>query len=454
MRKLLVANRGEIAIRIIRAARELGIPTVAVCSEPDVEALHARAADEQVVIGPAAAARSYLDIDAVLKAAVEVGADAVHPGYGFLSERADFAERLDQAGITFVGPSAEAIRLMGDKALARSTAAHAGVPTVPGSDGPVADVAEALDVAAEIGYPVAVKAAAGGGGRGIRVVGTPEELRTAVPTAQAEATAAFGHGEVYLERFVEHAHHVEVQVFGDGSRFLHLGERECSLQRRRQKILEEAPSPSISEQVREAMTTAAVRLAAEVSYRGAGTVEFLYDPDHHDFFFIEMNTRIQVEHPITEMVTGHDLVREQLSVAAGNPLSFTQEDVEVRGHSIELRLNAENPAMQFMPSPGPLEVMRMPAGPFVRIDSGYEQGTAVSPYYDSLLAKVVVWDEDRPRALARARRALDEVHIVGVQTTAQFLREVLDLPEVVEGRYHSTFLEAWMADGAKTRETA
>jgi acetyl-CoA carboxylase, biotin carboxylase subunit len=454
MRKLLVANRGEIAIRVVRAARELGIPTVAVCSEPDVEALHARAADEYVVIGPAAAARSYLDVDAVLEAAAEVGADAVHPGYGFLSERADFAERLDQAGITFVGPSAEAIRLMGDKALARSTAAHAGVPTVPGSDGPVAGVPEALDVAAEIGYPVAVKAAAGGGGRGIRVVGTPEELRTAVPTAQAEAAAAFGHGEVYLERFVEHAHHVEVQVFGDGSRFLHLGERECSLQRRRQKILEEAPSPSISEQVREAMTTAAVRLAAEVSYRGAGTVEFLYDPDHHDFFFIEMNTRIRVEHPITERVTGRDLVREQLSVAAGNPLSFTQEDVEVRGHSIELRLNAEDPAMQFMPSPGPLEVMRMPAGPFVRIDSGYEQGSAVSPYYDSLLAKVIVWDENRPRALARARRALDEVHIVGVQTTAPFLREVLDLPEVVEGRYHSTFLEAWMADGAKTRETA
>jgi acetyl-CoA carboxylase biotin carboxylase subunit len=454
VRKLLVANRGEIAIRVVRAARELGIPTVAVCSEPDVEALHARAADEQVVIGPASAARSYLDVDAVLGAAAEVGADAVHPGYGFLSERADFAERLEKAGITFVGPSAEAIRLMGDKALARSTAASAGVPTVPGSDGSVAGVPEALDVAAEIGYPVAVKAAAGGGGRGIRIVGTPEELRSAVPTAQAEATAAFGHGEVYLERFVEHAHHVEVQVFGDGSRFLHLGERECSLQRRRQKILEEAPSPSITPQVREAMTAAAVRLAAEVSYRGAGTVEFLYDPDHSDFFFIEMNTRIQVEHPITEMVTGRDLVREQLSVAAGNPLSFSQEDVEVRGHSIELRLNAEDPAMQFLPSPGPLEVMRMPAGPFVRIDSGYEQGTSVSPYYDSLLAKVVVWDEDRPRALARARRALDEVHIVGVRTTAPFLREVLDLPEVVEGRYHSTFLEAWMADGATIRGTA
>jgi acetyl-CoA carboxylase, biotin carboxylase subunit len=452
--KILIANRGEIALRIARACRELGVASVAVYSDADAASAVVGFADEAVKIGPAPAGQSYLHVPGLIGAALKTGAQAVHPGYGFLSERADFAERLDQAGITFVGPSAEAIRLMGDKALARSTAAHAGVPTVPGSDGPVAGVPEALDVAAEIGYPVAVKAAAGGGGRGIRVVGTPEELRTAVPTAQAEAAAAFGHGEVYLERFVEHAHHVEVQVFGDGSRFLHLGERECSLQRRRQKILEEAPSPSISEQVREAMTTAAVRLAAEVSYRGAGTVEFLYDPDHHDFFFIEMNTRIQVEHPITEMVTGRDLVREQLSVAAGNPLSFTQEDVEVRGHSIELRLNAEDPAMQFMPSPGPLEVMRMPAGPFVRIDSGYEQGSAVSPYYDSLLAKVVVWDENRPRALARARRALDEVHIVGVQTTAPFLREVLDLPEVVEGRYHSTFLEAWMADSAKTRETA
>ncbi len=448
MRKLLIANRGEIAIRVIRAARELDIPTVAVCSEADVDALHTRAADERVVIGPAAAARSYLDIDAVLAAAAETGADAVHPGYGFLSERAELAERLDQVGITFVGPSAEAIRLMGDKALARSTAARAGVPTVPGSDGPVAGVPDALDVAGTIGFPLAVKAAAGGGGRGIHVVGSPEELQAALPRAQGEAAAAFGHGEVYLERFVEHAHHVEVQVFGDGHRFLHLGERECSLQRRRQKVLEEAPSPSLSEPVREAMTAAAVRLAAQVSYRGAGTVEFLYDPDHQDFFFIEMNTRIQVEHPITEMVTGRDLVREQLTVAAGDPLSFTQEDVQVRGHSLELRLNAEDPAMGFLPSPGTLAVMRMPGGPFVRVDSGYEQGTAVSPYYDSLLAKVVVWDDTRPRALARARRALDEVDVQEVSTTAPFLREVLDLPEVVQGRYHTTFLESWMADGA------
>src|SRR3954452_21404748 len=292
MRKLLVANRGEIAIRVFRAARELGIPTVAVCSEADVEALHARVADEQVVIGPASAARSYLDIDAVLKAAAEVGADAVHPGYGFLSEQADFADRLDEAGITFVGPSAEAIRQMGDKALARSTAARAGVPTVPGSDGPVAGVPEALDVASTIGYPVAIKAAAGGGGRGIRIVGSPEELREALPSVQSEAVAAFGHGEVYLERFVEHAHHVEVQVFGDGHRFVHLGERECSLQRRRQKVLEEAPSPSLSEAVRAAMTSMAGRLAAEVSYCGAGPVEFLYDPDNHDLIVLEMNTRI------------------------------------------------------------------------------------------------------------------------------------------------------------------
>src|SRR3954463_8086484 len=456
MRKLLIANRGEIAIRVIRAARELDIPTVAVCSEADVDALHTRAAAGRGGTGPAAPARSYLDIDAVLAAAVETGADAVHPGSGFLSERADFVERLDQAGITFVGPSAEEIRLMGDKALARSTAARAGVPTVPGSDGAVAGVPEALDVADAIGYPVAVKAAAGGGGRGIRIVGSPEELQEALRRAQGEAAAAFGHGEVYLERFVEHAHHVEVQVFGDGHRFLHLGERECSLQRRRQKMLEEAPSPSLSEPVREAMTAAAVRLAAQVSYRGAGTVEFLYDPDHDDFFFIEMNTRIQVEHPITEMVTGRDLVREQLTVAAGDPLSFSQDDVEVRGHSLELRLNAENPAMGFLPSPGTIEVMRMPGGPFVRGDSGYEKGWVVSPYYDSLVAKIIVWDETRPLALARARRALDEVDVQGVVTTAPFLREVLDVPEVVQGRYHSTFLEGWMAEsassGAKTRE--
>jgi acetyl-CoA carboxylase biotin carboxylase subunit len=445
MRTVLVANRGEIAVRVIRAARELGLRTVAVASEADAEAVHARLADECVVIGPASAARSYLDIDAVLGAAARSGADAIHPGYGFLSERADFAERVAAAGLTFVGPSPRAIRLMGDKAAARATAAGAGVPTVPGSAGGVHDVDEALAAAERAGYPVVVKAAAGGGGRGIRVVGSAAELRSAVPVARAEAAAAFGSDEVYVERFVERARHIEVQVFGDGERFVHLGERDCSLQRRRQKVLEEAPAPGIPEGTRSAMTEAAVRLAAEVGYSGAGTVEFLYDAERGDFAFLEMNTRIQVEHPVTEMVTGRDLVREQLTVAAGEPLSFGQAEVEPRGCSIEMRLNAEDPEQGFFPSPGTLETMRMPGGPFVRVDSGCEPGSVVSPFYDSLVAKVVVWAETRDRALARARRALDEVDVRGVRTTAPFLRRVLDLPAVAAATYSTTFLEEWMA---------
>ena len=445
MRKLLVANRGEIAVRVVRAARELGIRTVAVASEADRDALHVRAADEHVVVGPAPAARSYLDVDAVLTAARETGADAVHPGYGFLSERADFAERAADAGLTFVGPAPEAIRLMGDKARARGTAAAAGVPTVVGSEGTVPDAERAVELAGTIGYPVAVKAAAGGGGRGIRVVGSADELRAALPVARAEAAAAFGSAEVYLERFVQRARHVEVQVFGDGERVVHLGERECSLQRRRQKVLEEASAPLLPEGTRRAMAASAVRLGEAVSYTGAGTVEFLYDVERDEFSFLEMNTRIQVEHPVTEAVTGHDLVREQLTVAAGQPLSFRQEDVQPRGHAVELRINAEDPAAGFFPSPGRLEVMRMPAGPFVRVDSGFEAGSEVVPYYDSLLAKVVVWGRTREEALARARRALDEVEVRGVATTAGFLREVLDVPEVVAGEYHTTFLESWMS---------
>jgi acetyl-CoA carboxylase biotin carboxylase subunit len=454
MRTVLVANRGEIAVRVIRAARELGLRTVAVASEADAEAVHARLADECVVIGPASAARSYLDIDAVLGAAARSGADAIHPGYGFLSERADFAERVAAAGLTFVGPSPRAIRLMGDKAAARATAAGAGVPTVPGSAGGVHDVDEALAAAERAGYPVVVKAAAGGGGRGIRVVGSAAELRSAVPVARAEAAAAFGSDEVYVERFVERARHIEVQVFGDGERFVHLGERDCSLQRRRQKVLEEAPAPGIPEGTRSAMAAAAVRLAAEVGYSGAGTVEFLYDAERGDFAFLEMNTRIQVEHPVTEMVTGRDLVREQLTVAAGEPLSFGQDEVEPRGCAIEMRLNAEDPEQGFFPSPGTLETMRMPGGPFVRVDSGCEPGSVVSPFYDSLVAKVVVWAETRDLALARARRALDEVDVRGVRTTAPFLRRVLDLPEVAAATYSTTFLEDWMAssDDAAGRE--
>jgi len=444
VRTLLVANRGEIAVRVMRSARELGIRTVAVCSEADVDAVHVRSADEHVVIGPAPASRSYLNVDAVLRAAAEVGADAVHPGYGFLSERADFAERVGQAGMTFVGPSPVAIRLMGDKSLARTTAAQAGVPTVPGSQGPVLDVAQALVVAEEIGFPIAVKAAAGGGGRGIRVVNSPRELTDALPQAVAEAAAAFGIAEVYLERFVERARHVEVQVFGDGERFVHLGERECSLQRRRQKVVEEAMAPNLPQRVREQMAGAAVRLAAEVGYSGAGTVEFLYDPVREDFLFIEMNTRIQVEHPVTEMVVGRDLVREQLTVAAGDPLSFAQDEVEPRGHAIEFRINAEDPELGFSPSPGTLEVLRLPGGPFVRVDSGFEHGGQVSPFYDSLIAKVVVWGDTRSAALARARRALDEVEVQGVATTAAFLRTVVDLPQFEQATYYTTFLEDWM----------
>ncbi|WP_433378104.1 acetyl-CoA carboxylase biotin carboxylase subunit [Streptosporangium sp. CA-115845] len=444
MRKLLVANRGEIAVRIIRAARELGISTVAVYSEADQDALHVRLADERVLIGPPAASRSYLNMDAVVTAAVDLGADAVHPGYGFLSERAEFADRVTGAKLLFVGPSAETIRLMGDKARARSAAEEAGVPTVPGSDGPVDGLSQALAAAEKAGYPVAVKAAAGGGGRGIRIVADATELAEALPVAQAEAQAAFGSGLVYIERFVPNARHIEVQVFGDGENFVHLGERECSMQRRRQKVLEEAGAPGLPDHVRTAMADAAVALAKVSGYSGAGTVEFLYDSASEGFYFIEMNTRIQVEHPVTEMVTGRDLVREQLTVASGDPLSFCQADIEFRGHAIEVRLNAENPDFGFMPSPGVLSAMRMPGGPFVRIDSGFGPGSEVSPFYDSLLAKIIVWGDSRRAAIARMARTLDEVEIEGVVTTAGFLREVIDIEEFRDGRYHTTFLEDWM----------
>ena len=365
---LLVANRGEIALRIVRAAQELGIRSVAVCSEVDVDSLYVEHADSHVVIGPASATKSYLNVDALLAAAEEAGADSVHPGYGFLSENAEFAQRVIDAGLTWVGPAPEAIRQMGDKAAARAAAERADVPTVTGSDGPVSGLDEAREVAETVGYPLAIKASAGGGGRGIRIVANPEELAAQVPVAQAEAKAAFGSGEVYLERFVARAKHIEVQVIGDGTRAIHFGERECSLQRRRQKVIEEAPAPGLPDSVREELTASAVRLAERVGYSGAGTVEYLYDPATEEFFFIEMNTRIQVEHPVTEMITGHDLVKEQLLIAAGNALSITQDDVQFTGHSIEARLNAENPDFDFLPSPGHLDVFRMPGGPFVRVD--------------------------------------------------------------------------------------
>jgi acetyl-CoA carboxylase biotin carboxylase subunit len=441
VKKLLVANRGEIAVRVIRAARELGIQTVAVCSEADVDALHTRTADQFEVIGPAAAGKSYLVIENVIAAARKTGADAVHPGYGFLSERAEFARQLHQAGITFVGPSPEAITQMGDKAQAIRAAIAAGVPTIPGSDGPVEDVETAVAVAQRTGYPVAVKASAGGGGRGIRIAEDESQLREVLPIAQAEALAAFGSDEVYIERMVQGAKHIEVQVFGDGVNFVHLGERECSVQRRRQKLIEETPAPKLPAAVRESLCSSAVDLARAVAYEGAGTVEFLYEPATGRYFFIEMNTRIQVEHPITECVTGIDLVAEQLRVASGEQLSFGQQDVVSRGHCIEIRLNAENPEMNFFPSPGTLTEFTMPAGPFVRIDSGFTAGSTVSPYYDSLLAKIIVWGRTRDEAIARTRRALAEVRVEGVVTTADYLEGILATPEFESGDYDTTFLE-------------
>lgn len=441
MRSLLVANRGEIAIRVMRAARERGIRTVAVYSEADAEARHRRYADDSVFIGPAAASKSYLVPGAILEAAREMDVDAIHPGYGFLSERSSFAADVVNAGLIWVGPAAEAIDQMGDKARAVVAAREAGVPTVPGSGGPVETVEEALAAAEEAEYPVAIKASAGGGGRGIRVANDEAELREQLPIARAEALSAFGSDAVYIERMVRDAKHVEVQVFGDGTHFVHLGERECSVQRRRQKLIEETPAPTLPVEVRERMCADAVALAASVGYVGAGTVEFLFEPATNRYFFIEMNTRIQVEHPITEMVTGVDLVGEQLEVASGSPLSFAQSAVHGRGHSIEARINAEDPEMQFFPSPGVLEHFDVPGGPFVRIDSGFSAGDTVSPYYDSLLAKVIVWGSSRDEAIARMTRALGEMRVEGVKTTTAYISRILGSEEFRSGQYDTLFLE-------------
>jgi acetyl-CoA carboxylase biotin carboxylase subunit len=444
VRRLLVANRGEIAVRIVRAARDLGIETVAVHSDADAEAPHVRLADQAVHIGPAQAAKSYLVIDGIVAAARDSGADAVHPGYGFLSERASFAAAVADAGLAFVGPDAATIERMGDKVAAREVARAAGVPTVPGTPGGVADVDAAVAAAAEIGYPVMLKAAAGGGGRGIRVVEDEAELRTGFPQASREAATAFGDGRMYLERFVRRARHVEVQVLGDGTDVVHLFERECSLQRRRQKVVEEATAPGITTAVREAMTTAAVRLASEVGYRSAGTVEFLVDDETGEYFFIEMNTRIQVEHPTTELVTGVDLVAEQLRIAAGEPLRLTQDAITSRGHAIEFRICAEDPDKGFLPQPGKVGRVHLPAGPWVRTDTWLEPDSTVSPYYDSLLAKVIVWGADRDEAIRRSRRALDELAVEGVATTTSMHRALLDEPWFAAGDFHTSTLEGWL----------
>ena len=444
MRRLLVANRGEIALRIVRAARDLGIETVAVHSDADAQAPHVRLADAAVHIGPSPAAKSYLVIDALVAAAKDAGADAVHPGYGFLSERAGFAAAVADAGLAFVGPDAATIERMGDKVAAREVAQSAGVPTVPGTPGGVDDVDAAVVAAAEIGYPVMLKAAAGGGGRGIRVVDDEAGLRTGFPQASREAATAFGDGRMYLERFVRRARHVEVQVLGDGADVVHLFDRECSLQRRRQKVVEEAVAPGVDETVRAAMSGAAVRLAREVGYRSAGTVEFLVDDDTGEYFFIEMNTRIQVEHPTTELVTGVDLVAEQLRVAAGEPLRLRQDAIEARGHAIEFRICAEDPSRGFLPQPGRVGRVQLPAGPWVRSDTWLEPDSVVSPFYDSLLAKVIVWGADRDEAVRRSRRALDELEIDGVVTTTSMHRALLDEPWFAAGEFHTATLEGWL----------
>lgn len=454
IQSVLVANRGEIALRVIRACREMGIRSIAVYAEPDRDSLHVQQADRALCIGPRDAHATYLNMDALLAVALGTGADAIHPGYGFLAESAEFAEKVLDAGLCWIGPSPDAIRRMGDKSMARATMRAAGVSVVPGSDGIVADNAEALRVAALIGYPVLIKATAGGGGKGMRVVQTPEELASAVMLARAEAGASFGDDGVYLERLLTCVRHIEVQVLGDShGNAVHLWERDCSAQRRRQKLLEEAPAPGLPDEVRQQMGEAAVAAAKAVSYCGAGTVEFIYAPDSGEFYFMEMNTRIQVEHPITEAITGIDLVQAQIRVAAGEKLLLEQADIEQRGHSIECRINAENPET-FMPNAGRIAEYHPPGGPFVRVDSHCYQGYTLPPFYDSLLAKVIVWAPTRPEAIARMDRALHEFTIVGLHTTISLQRHLLAHPRFQQGNVltHSVESEMLMTDDAAQEE--
>ena len=441
--KLLIANRGEIALRIHRAAHEMGIKTVAVHSTADSDAMHVRMADEAVCIGPPAARDSYLNVPAIISAAEITGADAIHPGYGFLSENARFAEIIEEHKLIFVGPKPEHIRTMGDKVEAKRTAGALGLPLVPGSDGAIEDVGEAQAIAAEVGYPVIIKAASGGGGRGMKVVNSPEELETQMQQAGTEAKAAFGDATVYLEKYLGNPRHIEFQVFGDGNgNAIHLGERDCSLQRRHQKVLEEAPSPVISSDERMRMGKVVSDAMAGMAYRGAGTIEFLWEDG--EFYFIEMNTRIQVEHPVTEMITGFDLVREQIRIAQGDKLSVRQEDLEFRGHAIECRINAEDPRT-FAPSPGTIKTYHAPGGMHVRTDSGLYAGYKVPPYYDSLIAKLIVYGRTRESCMMRMRRALEEMVVDGVKTNIPLHQALLAQTDVINGDYSIKWLEEWLA---------
>ena len=447
--KILIANRGEIALRVIRACKEMGIKSVAVHSTADADAMHVRLADEAICIGPPSAQDSYLNIPAIISAAEISHADAIHPGYGFLSENAQFAEIVEAHGLIFVGPKPEHIRTMGDKVEAKRTAGALGMPLVPGSDGAVSEVEEAKAVAEAVGYPVIIKAASGGGGRGMKVCTGPDDLESLMQQAGSEAKAAFGDATVYIEKYLGNPRHIEFQIFGDGNgNAIHLGERDCSLQRRHQKVLEEAPSPVISEEDRMRMGGIVSKAMADMGYRGAGTIEFLWE--NGEFYFIEMNTRLQVEHPVTEMITGLDLVREQIRIAEGRPLSVTQEDIRFTGHAIECRINAEDPAT-FAPSPGLVKNYHAAGGMHVRVDSGLYAGYRIPPYYDSMIAKLIVYGRTREGCLMRLRRALEEMVVEGVKTTIPLHQALLRDPDVINGNYTIKWLEEWLAAQAEAK---
>lgn len=441
IRKILIANRGEIAVRVLRACRDLGITPVAIFSEADADALHVRMSDEAYCIGPPPSAQSYLNIDAIIAAAKKANADAIHPGYGFLAENAEFAAAVKAAGLIFIGPTPEAMEVMGSKTSARRAAIAAGVPIVPGTTEPLKGLADARDIAAQLGYPVMLKAAAGGGGKGMRQVAAEVELHSALENATSEAQSAFGSAEIYLEKVVERPRHVEIQIFADThGNTVHLGERECSIQRRHQKVIEECPSPINDPDLRQRMGAAAIRIARAVTYVGAGTVEFLLSDVSREFYFLEMNTRLQVEHPVTELVTGLDLVREQINVAAGAVLSFKQEDVRWQGHAIECRVYAEDPENNFFPSPGRITFLRAPSGPGIRDDSGVVAGDEVSIYYDPMISKLAVWGSTRAEAIDRMRRALDEYAVGGIKTTLPFFREIVRDEEFIAGHLDTGFI--------------
>lgn len=448
-KKILIANRGEIAVRIIRACRELGVRCVAVYSTADSRSLHAQIADETVCIGPPATKDSYLNMNAIIQAALNTGADAIHPGFGFLSENAEFARLCEKNGITFIGPSYKSIEMLGDKAAAKATMKAAGVSVIPGSDGAVSSYEEAAAIAEKAGYPVLVKASAGGGGRGIRRVDSPDQLEEQMTAARQEARNFFGDDTVYIEKFLINPHHVEIQIMADkNGNYIYLGERDCSMQRRNQKVLEECPSPIVSEELRKKMGEAAVTAAKQCGYYNAGTIEFLVD-ENRDFYFMEMNTRIQVEHPITEEVTGYDLVKAQIEVAAGLPLSVSQENIRLRGHAIECRINAENPELDFRPSPGTITALYMPGGPGIRIDGAVYQGYTITPYYDSMISKLIAHGSDRDDAVNKMKWALAEFIVEGVDTNIDFQLELIRHPDFKNGNYDIGFLGRYMDEHKK-----